>query len=154
MSNHIGSYEQSPMQYVHEVWWWSAWTYLTLCFQALNEALDSSSVPLEIVDGFINQISVSVPWTNLIQSSTEMEIQGLEITVQPKQRMENGGQNSQYNTHVIFTLLWNYIFVIVTIYSRLFEISVIDEKFHVNICKSSIKTKWILPWSEKLWYML
>lgn len=95
------------MQCVHEVWWWSAWTYLTLCFfQALNEALDSSSVPLEIVDGFINQISVSVPWTNLIQSSTEMEIQGLEITVQPKQRMENGGQNSQnkYTYHIHFTV--------------------------------------------------
>lgn len=149
------------MQCVHEVWWWSAWTYLTLCFfQALNEALDSSSVPLEIVDGFINQISVSVPWTNLIQSSTEMEIQGLEITVQPKQRMENGGQNSQYNTrHIHFTVeiyffLYFFLLVIVTIYSRLFEISVIDEKFHVNICKFSIKTKWILPWSEKLWYML
>lgn len=104
------------MQYVHEVWWWSAWTYLTLCFQALNEALDSSSVPLEIVDGFINQISVSVPWTNLIQSSTEMEIQGLEITVQPKQRMENGGQNSQYNTRHIHFTVELYIFSFISFY--------------------------------------
>lgn len=72
---------------------------LELDVEALNEALDSSSVPLEIVDGFINQISVSVPWTNLIQSSTEMEIQGLEITVQPKQRMENvGGLETMFNS--------------------------------------------------------
>lgn len=99
-------------------------------------------MPLEIVDGFINQISVSVPWTNLIQSSTEMEIQGLEITVQPKQRMENGGQNSQNDTHhihftvEIYFFLHIFLLVIVTIF--LFELSVIDEKFHENICKLSI----------------
>jgi autophagy-related protein 2 len=58
--------------------------------KALNDALESSSVPLEIIDGFINQISVSVPWTTLIQSSTEMEIQGLELTIQPRQRSQNG----------------------------------------------------------------
>ncbi|XP_022329168.2 autophagy-related protein 2 homolog B-like [Crassostrea virginica] len=72
---------------------------LELDVEALNEALDSNSIPLEIIDGFINQISVSVPWTNLIQSSTEMEIQGLEITVQPRQRSQNvGGLETMFNS--------------------------------------------------------
>jgi autophagy-related protein 2 len=56
----------------------------------LNEALESSSVPLEVVDGFIHEISISVPWTCLIQKSTELEITGLELTLQPKQISQNG----------------------------------------------------------------
>ncbi|XP_062621343.1 autophagy-related protein 2 homolog B-like, partial [Saccostrea cucullata] len=72
---------------------------LELDVEALNDALDSSSVPLEIIDGFINQICVSVPWTNLIQSSTELEIQGLELTVQPRQRSQNvGGLETMFNS--------------------------------------------------------
>ena len=56
----------------------------------MNEALESSSVPLEVVDGFIHEISISVPWTCLIQKSTELEITGLELTLQPKQISQNG----------------------------------------------------------------
>ncbi|XP_052105810.1 autophagy-related protein 2 homolog B-like [Mytilus californianus] len=66
-------------------------TQLDLNVESLNEALESSSIPLEVVDGFIHEISVSVPWTCLIQKSTELEITGLEITLQPKQRNQHAG---------------------------------------------------------------
>ncbi|KAJ8309402.1 hypothetical protein KUTeg_014276 [Tegillarca granosa] len=62
---------------------------LDLDVESLNEELDSSNIPVEIVDGYINEISVAVPWTSLIQKSTEMEIYGLELTLQPKQRCHN-----------------------------------------------------------------
>ncbi|XP_021359493.1 autophagy-related protein 2 homolog A-like isoform X1 [Mizuhopecten yessoensis] len=62
---------------------------LDLDVEAINEVLDNSNLPVEIVDGFIDEIAVSIPWTALIQSSTEMEIRGLELTLQPKQRSSN-----------------------------------------------------------------
>jgi N-terminal region of Chorein or VPS13 len=48
-------------------------------------------VPLEIIDGYIGSISVSVPWSTLIADNTVIEINDLEITVAPKQCSDNGG---------------------------------------------------------------
>ena len=59
-------------------------------FQSVNEMLDNAGIPLEIIDGFIGSISVSVPWTALLSESCCMDIQGLEITIAPKQRIETG----------------------------------------------------------------
>ncbi|KAL3873572.1 hypothetical protein ACJMK2_036669 [Sinanodonta woodiana] len=62
---------------------------LELDVETLNENLNSFSIPLEIVDGFISQISVSVPWACLVQDSTQLDIHGLELTLKPKQRYHN-----------------------------------------------------------------
>ena len=59
-------------------------------FQALNNALETFNIPLEIVDGFIGSISVSIPWSSLLTSSTSIEVTGLELTIQPKQWDEQG----------------------------------------------------------------
>ncbi|CAH1792670.1 unnamed protein product [Owenia fusiformis] len=56
---------------------------------ALNEALDSHNVPVQIVDGFIGKIQMTIPWSALVNDSTLVEIHGMEITIQPKQRNEN-----------------------------------------------------------------
>lgn len=52
--------------------------------------LDNAGIPLEIIDGFIGSISVSVPWTALLSESCCMDIQGLEITIMPRQRVDTG----------------------------------------------------------------
>ena len=66
-------------------------TYICFTFfQSVNEMLDNAGIPLEIIDGFIGSISVSVPWTALLSESCCMDIQGLEITIAPKQRIETG----------------------------------------------------------------
>ncbi|KAK3609284.1 hypothetical protein CHS0354_037995 [Potamilus streckersoni] len=62
---------------------------LVLDVEALNDNLDSLSIPLEIIDGFVNRISVSVPWGSLVHDSTQVEIHGLELTLKPKQRYHN-----------------------------------------------------------------
>ncbi len=67
---------------------------LLLLFQSLNEALEHSNVPVEIVDGFIGTIAVSIPWSALISDSTTMEIHNLELTIQPKQRLDSAGRYS------------------------------------------------------------
>ena len=56
----------------------------------LNEALENYNVPFEIVDGFIGSISMSIPWSALVHDNTILEISGLELTVQPKQRHDKG----------------------------------------------------------------
>ena len=63
-------------------------------FQSLNAALDHNNVPIEIVDGFIGGISVTIPWSALVNDSTMVEIQNLELTIQPKQRVDSAGEQT------------------------------------------------------------
>lgn len=44
---------------------------------------------MEFVDGYIEQMSISVPWSSLLKDSSHIEVRGLNITIQPKQRAEN-----------------------------------------------------------------
>ncbi|WAR20542.1 ATG2A-like protein, partial [Mya arenaria] len=65
-------------------------TDLNLDVQAINEDLGSLAVPVELVDGFVECIAVSIPWSSLINDNTCLEVTGLELTLQPKQREDNG----------------------------------------------------------------
>ncbi|BES90892.1 autophagy-specific gene 2 [Nesidiocoris tenuis] len=56
---------------------------------ALNELGDSKNLPFEFVDGFISGISVSIPWATLFTESIFVEVSGMQITIQPKQRPDN-----------------------------------------------------------------
>lgn len=59
-------------------------------FQALNDLGDQHNLPFEFVDGYISQMSVSIPWASLLTDSSYVEVNGMVITVQPKQRQESG----------------------------------------------------------------
>ena len=52
--------------------------------------LDNAGIAVEMIDGFIGSISVSVPWTALLSESCCMDIQGLEVTIAPRQRVDTG----------------------------------------------------------------
>lgn len=62
---------------------------LTL-MQALNELGEAQGWPLEFVDGFVQQVDVSIPWATLLKDDSFVHISGLAITVQPKQRAQPG----------------------------------------------------------------
>ncbi|TRY90128.1 hypothetical protein DNTS_031615 [Danionella cerebrum] len=53
---------------------------------AVNELLDSLGAPLEIVEGFVNSIAVTIPWAALVTEHCTLEISGLQITCRPKYR--------------------------------------------------------------------
>ncbi|CAM4578212.1 unnamed protein product [Lepidochelys olivacea] len=53
---------------------------------SVNELLESVSAPLEIVDGFINSIAVTIPWSALVTENCTVEVTGLQITCRPKYR--------------------------------------------------------------------
>ena len=59
----------------------------------INKMLEESEVPVEFVDGFIKELSVSVPWSNLLKDNCQFVIDGLTITLQVKKR-ENPHQIS------------------------------------------------------------
>eukprot|EP00066_Takifugu_rubripes_P019546 XP_011608812.1 PREDICTED: autophagy-related protein 2 homolog A [Takifugu rubripes] len=61
---------------------------------AVNEFLESLGAPLEIVDGFVSSISVTIPWQALLTDHCTLEVSGLQITCRPKYRT-NGGWDSQ-----------------------------------------------------------
>uniref|UniRef100_A0A8D0D414 Autophagy related 2A n=1 Tax=Sander lucioperca TaxID=283035 RepID=A0A8D0D414_SANLU len=61
---------------------------------AVNELLESLGAPLEIVDGFVNSIAVTIPWQALLTDHCTLEVSGLQITCRPKYRT-SGGWDSQ-----------------------------------------------------------
>lgn len=48
--------------------------------------LDSLGAPLEIVEGFVNSIAVTIPWAALVTEHCTLEVTGLQITCRPKYR--------------------------------------------------------------------
>ncbi|XP_073208031.1 autophagy-related protein 2 homolog A isoform X2 [Lepidochelys kempii] len=62
---------------------------------SVNELLESVSAPLEIVDGFINSIAVTIPWSALVTENCTVEVTGLQITCRPKYRSAAPGTESQ-----------------------------------------------------------
>uniref|UniRef100_A0A4W5NJF9 Autophagy related 2A n=1 Tax=Hucho hucho TaxID=62062 RepID=A0A4W5NJF9_9TELE len=61
---------------------------------AVNELLESLGAPLEIVDGFVSSIAVTIPWSALVTDRCTLVISGLQITCRPKYRT-SGGLDSQ-----------------------------------------------------------
>uniref|UniRef100_A0A671P6K1 Autophagy-related protein 2 homolog A-like n=1 Tax=Sinocyclocheilus anshuiensis TaxID=1608454 RepID=A0A671P6K1_9TELE len=61
-------------------------TEINLDVWAVNELLESLGAPLEIVEGFVNSITVTIPWAALVSEHCTLEITGLQITCRPKYR--------------------------------------------------------------------
>ncbi|XP_031718330.1 autophagy-related protein 2 homolog A [Anarrhichthys ocellatus] len=66
--------------------------HLDVC--AVNELLETLGAPLEIVDGFVSTITVTIPWQALLTDHCTLEVSGLQITCRPKYRT-SGGWDSQ-----------------------------------------------------------
>ncbi|XP_077183581.1 autophagy-related protein 2 homolog A [Paroedura picta] len=62
---------------------------------SVNEFLESIGAPLEIVDGFIDSIAVTIPWSALVTENCTVEVSGLQITCRPKYHSAPPGSESQ-----------------------------------------------------------
>lgn len=58
--------------------------------QGLNELGEKYNLPIEFVDGFIRSVTVTFPWFSPLGENSTVELEGLMMTVQPKQRVEDG----------------------------------------------------------------
>lgn len=63
-------------------------------WQAVNELLESLGAPLEIVDGFVSSIAVTIPWQALVTDHCTLEVSGLQITCRPKYRTSKSAPKS------------------------------------------------------------
>lgn len=54
------------------------------------EILESVDAPFEVSEGFIQAISLTVPWASLLQDSCALEVRGLEMVFRPRPRMASG----------------------------------------------------------------
>uniref|UniRef100_A0A8C1RC42 Autophagy related 2B n=1 Tax=Cyprinus carpio TaxID=7962 RepID=A0A8C1RC42_CYPCA len=54
---------------------------------SLNEILESVDAPFEVSEGFIQAISLTVPWASLLQDNCALEVRGLEMVFRPRPRM-------------------------------------------------------------------
>uniref|UniRef100_A0A8D0L1Y6 Autophagy related 2B n=1 Tax=Sphenodon punctatus TaxID=8508 RepID=A0A8D0L1Y6_SPHPU len=59
---------------------------------SLNEILESADAPLEVTEGFIQSISLSVPWGSLLQDNCALEVKGLEMVFRPRPRLASGSE--------------------------------------------------------------
>uniref|UniRef100_T1JN27 Autophagy-related protein 2 n=1 Tax=Strigamia maritima TaxID=126957 RepID=T1JN27_STRMM len=82
-----GSYEQLSVGLFDGT---ASLTDVHLDVDTLNEIGETYRLPVEFVDGYIANISVSVPWLSILKESSYVEVQGLSVTVQPKQRLNDG----------------------------------------------------------------
>ncbi|KAH9382785.1 hypothetical protein HPB48_023347 [Haemaphysalis longicornis] len=55
----------------------------------LNELGEKFNLPIRFVEGFILSIEVAIPWTKPLTDNSVVEIDGLMMTVQPKQRVDD-----------------------------------------------------------------
>ncbi|XP_048381059.1 autophagy-related protein 2 homolog A isoform X2 [Stegostoma tigrinum] len=65
---------------------------------SLNEFLDSVGAPLEITDGFISSISVTIPWSALITENCTVEVTGLQVTCRPKYHFVPGTESPSWSS--------------------------------------------------------
>uniref|UniRef100_A0A8B9M0D8 Autophagy related 2B n=1 Tax=Astyanax mexicanus TaxID=7994 RepID=A0A8B9M0D8_ASTMX len=57
---------------------------------SLNEILESVDAPFEVSQGFIQAISLTVPWASLLQDNCALEVKGLEMVFRPRPRVVSG----------------------------------------------------------------
>ncbi|KAM4720661.1 autophagy-related protein 2 homolog A [Rhinophrynus dorsalis] len=69
-------------------------TDIHLDIWSVNDLLDSAGAPLEIIDGFIGSISVTIPWSALVTENCTLEVSELQVTCRPKYRNAAAGAES------------------------------------------------------------
>ncbi|XP_031424762.1 autophagy-related protein 2 homolog A [Clupea harengus] len=65
---------------------------------AVNELLESLGAPLEILEGFVSSIAVTIPWAALVTDHCTLEVTGLQITCRPKYRTGGGWDSQGWST--------------------------------------------------------
>ncbi|XP_063804513.1 autophagy-related protein 2 homolog B isoform X1 [Pseudophryne corroboree] len=59
---------------------------------SLNEVMESADAPLEVTEGFIQTITLSVPWGSLLQENCALEVKGLEMVFRPRPRLRSAAE--------------------------------------------------------------
>lgn len=72
-------------------WFYETAFHIEFVSQSLNELLETADAPFEVITGFIQTISLTVPWAALVQENCALEVKGLAMVFRPRPRV---GKNS------------------------------------------------------------
>lgn len=61
-----------------------------LFLQAINELCTSQGLPIEILEGHVASVSVSIPWSAPLSDDSFVDVSGLVVTIRPKARIDHG----------------------------------------------------------------
>uniref|UniRef100_A0A1E1X490 Autophagy-related protein 2 n=1 Tax=Amblyomma aureolatum TaxID=187763 RepID=A0A1E1X490_9ACAR len=64
-------------------------TDVYLDVKGLNELADKYNLPIHFVEGYISSLEVAIPWTRPFTDNSVFEVDGLLLTVRPKQRIDD-----------------------------------------------------------------
>ncbi|KAM4617539.1 autophagy-related protein 2 homolog A isoform 2-T2 [Discoglossus pictus] len=73
-------------------------TDIHLDIWSVNDLLESAGAPLEIIDGFIGSISVTIPWSALVTENCTLEVSKLQVTCRPKYRSAAGPESHSWSS--------------------------------------------------------
>ncbi|KAM9377347.1 autophagy-related protein 2 homolog A [Pholidichthys leucotaenia] len=71
---------------------------------AINGLLETVGAPLEIVDGFVSSIKVTIPWQALLTDHCMLEVSGLQLTCRPKYRTSGGWDSEVWSSSMTSSL--------------------------------------------------
>ena len=70
---------------------------------SVNDVLESQGIPIELVSGDIATITVSIPWSNIFQNASKVEIRSLNIAI----KGQSASSDSTFLTESYFNSLMN-----------------------------------------------
>uniref|UniRef100_A0A673KC28 Autophagy-related protein 2 homolog B-like n=1 Tax=Sinocyclocheilus rhinocerous TaxID=307959 RepID=A0A673KC28_9TELE len=109
---------------------------------SLNETLESVDAPFEVSEGFIQAISLTVPWASLLQDNCALEVRGLKMVFRPRPRMASGMEPMCWSSFMTSSMqLWQslnfdkeYLFGFETlVFATSGILSIVEEGSSVNI---------------------
>lgn len=59
-------------------------TNVPLKVEAINDTLEGTGAPVEVVSGYLGRVTISVPWSSLMSDSCKVEVTGLMLSVMPR----------------------------------------------------------------------
>lgn len=71
---------------------------------SLNELLETADAPFEVIAGFIQTISLNVPWAALLQENCALEVKGLEMVLRPRPRLVSASEPMYWSSFMTSSL--------------------------------------------------
>ena len=67
---------------------------VSLNITKINELLEGSDLPFEFVDGYIGELTVTIPWKDLLKENCFFALDGLTVTLQVKRMIKDYSSNT------------------------------------------------------------
>lgn len=89
--------------------------------QAINDTLEGTGSPVQVVSGYLGRVTISVPWSALMSDSCKVEVAGLTLSVMPCFSSSLGEDLSKkYITLCMYVCMCIYLLAMVHVFELVF----------------------------------